>query len=110
MARANNSWPPNPQSKAGGRLAASLRQAEQAIAELVREASTLSAKIEGDPTLPSSYTTVQTDYGFGSQDIALAARNELLAGLGRLNSLGDSGNTVGTATEAALAQMFTRLR
>jgi len=77
---------------------------------MVRELNTLNAKLEGNGSLAAHYTTVTTDYGFGSNDIAMAARGELLAGIARLNSLGDGENTVGIATQAALDQMFTRLR
>lgn len=110
MATVNQSWSPTPNSKAGGRLTLALLKAEQAIEELVREVNTMNAKLEGDGSSPAHYTTVTTDYGFGSNDIAQAARGELLAGVARLHSLGDSGNTVGVATQAALAQLFTRLR
>ncbi len=110
MATSNQSWPPSPTSKAGPRLINALRNFEQARTELVREVGTLNAKLEGNGTDPAHYTTVTTDYGFGSNDISQAARGELLAGIGRVDSLGDSGNTVGIATAAALAQMETRLR
>lgn len=76
----------------------------------MRELGTLNAKLEGNGSLAAHYTTVTTDYGFGSNDIAMAARGELLAGIGRVDPLGDSGNTVGTQTKLALDQMFTRLR
>src|SRR5262245_15784568 len=110
MATPNNSWPPSNTSKAGPRLINALSQFERAWRDLVAEMGTLNAKLEGNGSDPAHYSSVTTAYGFLSNDVSQAARSELLAGLGRVHSLGDVGNTVGVATEAALIQLFTRLR
>jgi hypothetical protein len=109
MALTNLHWPPG-NTSAGGRLASALRTFESSRNALLQEAATFESTLSGNGTDVSHYNEVNTKYGFNGLDKAQAARNELLVAIGKVDSLGDAGNTVGTAAEAALDQLFTRLR
>jgi hypothetical protein len=110
MAITNQHWPPGGNTPGGSRLADALKGFEAARDRLVKEAMTMNATLEGNGTDPSHYGKVNTYYGFGGLDESQSARNELLAGLGKVDPLGDSGNTADTQAKAALDQLFTRLR
>ena len=110
MALTNQHYPPGINTARGSQLNDALKQFEAARDRLVKEVSTMNATLEGNGTDVSHYSDINTKYGFLSLEKAQAARNELLAGIGKIDPLGDVGNTVGTAAKAALDQLFTRLR
>lgn len=95
----------NPGTQSGARLRSSLSQLEQGRDTLVKELATMTADLTGDGSNVAHFTNVTARYGFGSNDIAQAAWNELNSCVAKLTT-----DASVTFIDAALKQLFTRLR
>jgi len=82
-----------------------LSHLEQGLDSLDEEIGTMSQMIDGDGTQDSHYTYMTTHYGFGSNEVAHAAFNELSAIKGKVLV-----DTSVTNVHAALIQAFNKFR
>ena len=95
----------NPAAQSGARLRSSLAQLEQGRNALLAELATMTADLTGDGSLDAHFTNVTTRYGFGSNEYARAAWNELNSAAFKMNT-----NAPVSDVKAAFDQLFTRLR
>ncbi len=95
----------NPSTQSGSRLRSSLSSLENGRDLLVKELATMTADLTGDGSSDAHFTNVTTRYGFGSNEYAQAAWNELNSCVAKLTTDGSV-----TFVDAALRQLFTRLR
>lgn len=95
----------NPSTVSGGRLRNGLNQLENGRDLLVKELATMTEDLTGDGSDPAHFTNVTTRYGFGSNDYAQAAWNEINSFLAKITTDAAVSNV-----QAAMNQGFTRLR
>jgi hypothetical protein len=105
MAVTHNHYAFNPALPSGARLRSSLNQLENGRNVLIAELATMTADLEGDGSSDAHYSNVTMRYGFGSNEYAHAAYNELSSALAKLTTDAEV-----TFVQAALLQLFTRLR
>lgn len=105
MAIDHNHYQFNPNTQSGQRLRGCLGALENGRDSLVKELATMTADLTGDGSSDTHFTNVTTRYGFGSNEYAQAAWNELQSCVAKLTT-----DASVDFVQAALNQLFTRLR
>jgi hypothetical protein len=94
----------NPSTQSGGRLRNVLNQTENGRLGLIKELGVMTGDLDGDGSDAAHFTNVVTRYGFGSNEYAKAAWEELNSAVAKINGNGSVSNVT-----AALEQLFVRL-
>lgn len=95
----------NPGTQSGSRLRSALSSLEGGRDLLIKELATMTADLTGNGSDPAHFTNVVTRYGFGSNEYAQAAWNELQSCVFKVTT-----DSTVDSVQAALLQLFTRLR
>ena len=90
---------------AGNRLRSGLSALENGRKLLMDELATMTADLDGDGSSDAHFGNVVTQYGFSNTATAHLAWSELSSALSKITS-----DAAQTNTDAALKQLFTRMR
>ena len=89
----------------GSRLRGALANLESSRISLFNELATMTAALDGDGSNDAHFANVVAEYGFANTTVARSAWLELNSAVSKINS-----DASVSGTDAALKQLFTRLR